>query len=62
VPDQDVDYQVAFNSSSLAPYHLVFFLPILQLLSYHRALLNGQNPDQPHNLSAVVLLNGENQS
>ena len=62
VPDQDVDYQVAFNSPSLEPYCLVFFLPMLQLLGYYHALLNKQNPDQPHNLSAVVILNGESQS
>ncbi|MCY4018985.1 MAG: SIS domain-containing protein [Chloroflexi bacterium] len=34
----------------------VLHLPVLQLLAYHRALHNGQNPDQPHNLSAVVSL------
>lgn len=34
----------------------VLHLPLLQLLAYHRALHNGQNPDQPHNLSAVVSL------
>jgi len=34
----------------------VLHLPVLQLLAYHRALHNGQNPDHPHNLSAVVSL------
>lgn len=34
----------------------VMYLPVLQLLAYHRALYNGQNPDQPHNLSAVISL------
>lgn len=34
----------------------ILYLPVLQLLAYHRALHNGQNPDQPHNLSAVVSL------
>ena len=34
----------------------VLYLPVLQLLAYHRALHNGQNPDRPHNLSAVISL------
>lgn len=34
----------------------VLYLPVLQLLAYHRALHNGQDPDRPHNLSAVVSL------
>jgi len=32
------------------------YLPIGQLLGYERALHNGQNPDLPANLSAVVIL------
>ena len=34
----------------------VLYLPVLQLLAYYRALANGQNPDQPANLTAVVSL------
>ncbi len=34
----------------------ILCLPPLQLLAYHRALFMGQNPDQPHNLSAVISL------
>ena len=34
----------------------VLYLPVLQLLAYYRALRNGQNPDKPHNLSAVISL------
>lgn len=34
----------------------VLYLPVLQLLAYHRALYNGCNPDKPHQLSAVVSL------
>jgi glutamine---fructose-6-phosphate transaminase (isomerizing) len=34
----------------------VLYLPALQLLAYYRALANGQNPDQPTNLTAVVSL------
>ncbi len=36
----------------------VLHLPLLQLLAYHRALFQGQNPDRPHNLSAVISLDG----
>jgi len=31
-------------------------LPVLQLMTYHRTLLNGLNPDLPNNLSAVINL------
>ena len=31
-------------------------LPLLQLMAYHRARFNGQDPDQPQNLSAVISL------
>ena len=35
---------------------LVLALPVLQLLAYHRAMVNGLDPDQPRNLAAVVTL------
>lgn len=34
----------------------VLYLPVLQLLACHRALVKGCDPDKPHNLSAVVSL------
>ncbi|MBC7815243.1 MAG: SIS domain-containing protein [Burkholderiales bacterium] len=34
----------------------VVYLPMLQLMAYHRALSNGQNPDQPANLEFVISL------
>jgi glucosamine--fructose-6-phosphate aminotransferase (isomerizing) len=34
----------------------VTYLPVLQLLAYYRALSNGQDPDQPANLSFVISL------
>jgi len=34
----------------------VLYLPVLQLIAYYRAIANQQNPDQPHNLTAVVRL------
>ena len=32
------------------------YLPVLQLLAWRRARFNGQDPDQPHQLSAVIEL------
>lgn len=34
----------------------ILYLPILQLMGYYRSLFNGQNPDKPHNLTAVISL------
>lgn len=34
----------------------VLYLPVLQLLAYRRAIFKGCDPDQPHNLSAVISL------
>ena len=34
----------------------ILYLPALQLLAYHRAVFNGCDPDQPHQLSAVISL------
>ncbi len=34
----------------------ILYLPILQSLAYHRAMTNGQNPDRPARLSAVIVL------
>ncbi len=34
----------------------VLYLPVLQLLAYHRAIFNGCDPDKPQNLSAVISL------
>ncbi len=36
----------------------VLYLPVLQLLAYHRAIFNGCDPDKPQNLSAVISLDG----
>jgi glucosamine--fructose-6-phosphate aminotransferase (isomerizing) len=32
------------------------YLPVLQLMAYHRAVAKGLDPDRPHNLTAVVTL------
>lgn len=34
----------------------ILYLPVLQLIGYYRALFNEQNPDNPHNLTAVISL------
>jgi len=34
----------------------IAYLPVLQLLAYYRAMFNQQNPDQPANLHAVIVL------
>jgi len=56
VPENASDYQVIFNSGLPETQHGVLYLPVMQLLGYYRARANGQNPDQPHNLTAVIVL------
>lgn len=34
----------------------ILYLPVLQLMGYYRSLFNGQNPDLPQNLTAVISL------
>lgn len=50
------DTAVLLNPSLPIAEHLVTYLPVLQLLAYHRAMLNQVDPDAPKNLSAVVEL------
>ena len=35
---------------------VLLYLPVLQLLAFHRSLAKGLNPDRPKNLTAVVQL------
>jgi glucosamine--fructose-6-phosphate aminotransferase (isomerizing) len=56
VSGQEADEQVCFHSGLPESSRAVLSLPILQLLGYYRAVANGQNPDQPHNLTAVIVL------
>lgn len=56
VPPGAADYQVDFNSGLSETVRGVLYLPVLQLLGYYRALGNHQNPDRPHNLTAVIVL------
>jgi glucosamine--fructose-6-phosphate aminotransferase (isomerizing) len=61
VAEQEVDYQVCFSSGLAESQRSVLYLPVLQLMGYYRALANGQNPDQPHNLTAVIVLETSNE-
>jgi glutamine---fructose-6-phosphate transaminase (isomerizing) len=54
--EQEADYQVCFHSGLPETNRAALYLPVLQLLGYYRAMKNGQNPDQPHNLTAVIVL------
>ncbi|MDI7274646.1 MAG: SIS domain-containing protein [Anaerolineae bacterium] len=54
-----VDDAVLLGSGLPMADRLVLYLPVLQLLAYHRAMANGQDPDVPRNLTAVVTLPGE---
>jgi glutamine---fructose-6-phosphate transaminase (isomerizing) len=56
VPEDAANYQVIFQSQLPETSRSVLYLPVLQLLGYYRAIKNGQDPDQPHNLTAVVVL------
>jgi glucosamine--fructose-6-phosphate aminotransferase (isomerizing) len=50
------DAVVAFRSGLPEAARLPLFLPVLQLLAYHRAASKGLDPDAPRNLDAVVKL------
>lgn len=45
---------VELNSGISEPLRALLFLPVMQLLAFHRAISRGQDPDNPHNLDAVV--------
>jgi len=49
-------HQVALPADLPAWCTPVLYLPVLQLLAYQRAIYKGCDPDQPHQLSAVVSL------
>ena len=52
----DADHVIPLASGLAEADRLALYLPALQLLAYHRALANGQDPDRPRNLTAVVTL------
>lgn len=47
---------VAFASGLPEPARGVLYLPVLQMMAYHRSIGKGLNPDHPHNLSKVIEL------
>lgn len=50
------DYLVLFRSGLTEMARALLFMPLLQLLAYHRAMAKGLDPDRPRNLEPVVLL------
>ena len=53
------EMDVSFGSNLPESIRNVLYLPVLQLMAYYRAIEKGLNPDQPHNLTAVVKLDLE---
>lgn len=47
---------VAFKSGLAEEIRNVLYLPVLQLMSYYRAIAKGLNPDNPKHLTAVIEL------
>jgi glucosamine--fructose-6-phosphate aminotransferase (isomerizing) len=47
-------YYLHLNNQINAWLSGILYLTLMQQLGYHRALLNGQNPDQPKNLKQVI--------
>ena len=52
----DTDADVSFGSDVAEALYNPLYLPVLQLLAFHRSLAKGLNPDRPNNLEAVVML------
>jgi glucosamine--fructose-6-phosphate aminotransferase (isomerizing) len=52
----ETEADVAFASGLPEPVRNVLYLPVLQLMAYHRAIAKGLDPDKPTNLDAVVKL------
>jgi glucosamine--fructose-6-phosphate aminotransferase (isomerizing) len=53
----DSNTNVSLDSRLPESIRNVLYLPVLQLMAYYRSIAKGLNPDQPHNLTAVVKLN-----
>jgi len=50
--EADVEFESGISESVRG----VLYLPVLQLLAFHRSVAKGLNPDRPNNLTAVVKL------
>lgn len=57
LPPEHADYQCLLPGGLSDLERGPLYLPVLQMLAFYRSLHNGQNPDKPNNLSAVVHLN-----
>jgi glucosamine--fructose-6-phosphate aminotransferase (isomerizing) len=53
----EANADVPFDSRIPEIGRAVLYLPVLQLMAFHRSLAKGLNPDRPKNLTAVVQLN-----
>jgi len=53
------DYLILLRSGLTEMARGILFMPLLQLLAYHRATAKGLDPDRPRNLEPVVLLDRE---
>jgi glucosamine--fructose-6-phosphate aminotransferase (isomerizing) len=54
--DDREEVDIALESHVPEEVRNVLYLPLLQLMAYHRAIAKGLDPDRPHNLDAVVSL------
>ena len=52
--EQNAD--ITFGSGLPESLRNPLYLPVVQLLAFERSLSKGLNPDRPHNLEAVVML------
>jgi glutamine---fructose-6-phosphate transaminase (isomerizing) len=52
----DPSHLVRLGSGLPEAERLVLYLPILQLMAFHRSIAKGLDPDRPRNLTAAILL------
>ncbi len=51
-----IDQYIPLTQNNLGLFGDVLYLPCLQILAFEKAISKGLDPDNPHNLSAVVIL------
>ena len=52
----EADWTISYPSGLPWWTQPVLYLPVLQLMAYHRSINKGLDPDRPRNLTAVVEL------
>ena len=52
----EIEADVEFESGIPESVRGVLYLPVLQLMAFHRSVAKGLHPDRPNNLTAVVKL------